>query len=1028
MQMRIIGCAFLLGVAVPTAVRSQATSQNGPPQEAGSIVGTVVSVDTKQPIARVTVSVVGTSVRASADNGRFILRNVPVGTHRVRAQLIGYAERIVDSVVVRAGQPTPMEIGLTPVAVNLAEVVSTGYVSQTRATIAGSVASVSGAQLAEAPTSNLVMSMAGRLPGVIINNRSGVPGSESTSLLVRGAGAFSNNGPLVVVDGVVGRDFARINPNEIESMTVLKDASAAIYGAQAGNGVILVTTKQGGGPPRITFSSSYGYSQPTALTRLVDSWDYAVYINELNQSLGSPALYTKEQIDLFRSGSDPLRYPNTNWIKAVTRPRAPQAENQLDVSGGSGAVQYFVSGRYLNQEGIFRDPSPLDFKQYGIRSNVTAQIRDNLSVQFRASGQYEDRMNSNFSANDIFQTAASNYPVQNAVYPNGLPSTGIEFNNPLVRATGLTGYAEDKDFDLNSTLNFRLDLPAITEGLYVSGLGAFDLGFSDSKTFNNKWDWVEYDPTTGKYIDYQDRTGNRSLSRALGNSDRRTLNFRVGLDRSFGKHGIQSFVAHERSQLGTQSLSAARTGFVSDQLQELGAGPTDGWSNGGGSSHTARMHYFGRLAYDFDKKYIVDFTLRRDGSDRFPPEGRWGNFPGVSTAWRISSEPFFKLHGINDMKLKASWGRLGSDGAGNYQFLARYAVNQTAYVFGSTPLRVPGLNPQAEPNPSITWETVDKWNTGVEATMAKGKLTVDLNTFWDDRKGLLIQRSASVPLYTGLSLPNQNLGRVKKNGFDGSVMFASSYRGVQYSVAPNLVYAKTKIVFMDEAVNTLDYQRRTGDQIDSYLIYQDCGLFRSAAEVAARPVLAGTAPGDICFVDTNKDGAITPADRIRVYDSATPRLQGGVNTSTGYKGVNLELTWQFQDGSKVFVMPQAINAPVTPPKWLFDDRWTPDNPDAKWPRSFDRRNTRNAEQSTFWLRNASYVRLKNVQLSYEIPPGVSARMSMQNMRVYFQGFNFFTATGIEGYDPELNVVNTYNYPQQKIINIGVSGTFGGTSR
>ncbi len=1018
--------ALLVGVLSLGPANAGAQQETG-----GTIVGRITSAESKLPLPRTLVSIVGTAIRANtSDNGRFFLRNVPAGTYRVRAQILGYAERIIENVVVSGAVPVTIDVELAPVAVKLAEMVTTGYVSQTRATIAGAVSSVSGAELVTSPTPNLAMTMAGRIPGVIVNNRSGVPGRENTSILIRGAGALANNGPLFVIDGVAGRGgFTRLNPNDIESMTVLKDASAAIYGAQAGNGVILVTTKQGGGAPRVTFNSSAGYSQPTALTRLVDSWDYATYINELNQSLGNPALYTQQQVDLFRSGSDPLRYPNTNWVEAVTRPRAPQMEHRVDVSGGAGAVQYFVSGQYLNQEGIFEEPSPLGYNQYGMRSNVTAQVRDNLNVQLRVGGQYEERSASNFDSDAIFQTAASNYPVQNAVYPNGKPSTGIEFNNPLVRAQGLTGYNRNKNFMVNSTLTFKLDMPTITDGLYVSGLGAFDLGYNDGKVFNNTWDWVEYDATTQTYIDYRDRTGNRSLTRALADSNRRTFNLRLGLDRSFGKHQVQSFIAHERSQFGAQSLEGTRTGYVSDQLQELSAGPTDGWSNLGGSIQTARMHYFGRLSYVFDDKYITDFTMRRDGSDRFPPDTRWGTFPSISAAWRISSEPFFRFRGIDDMKLKASWGKLGSDGAGNYQYLARYAVNQTGYVFGSNPGRVPGLNPQAEPNPAITWETVTKWNTGVEATFAKGKVTTDLNVFWDDRRGLLIQRSASVPLYTGLTLPTQNLGQVKKTGFDGMVTFASSFRGFTYSVAPNIVYAKSEIAFLDEAVNTPEHQKRTGDQIDSYLIYQDCGLFRSAAEVAARPTLAGTAPGDICFVDTNKDGAITPTDRIRVYDSQTPRMQGGLVTMTGWKGLNLDMVWQFQGGSQVFVMPQAINAPVTPPKWLFDGRWTPENPNAQWPRSFDRRNPRNAEQSTFWLRDASYLRLKNLQLSYEIPSDLSKKfLALQGIRVYFQGFNLFTPIGIEGYDPELNVVNTYNYPQQKIINIGVSATIGGTSR
>jgi TonB-linked SusC/RagA family outer membrane protein len=1023
-RVRLAGLALLSAMlAVPAGVAAQQTG--------GTILGRVISVETREPVAGALVTVEGTPLRAlTGENGRFLIRAVRPGTHRLTIRILGYADRTVEGVSVTGSDPALVETELVPQAVQLAEVVAVGYGAQRRATITGAVSSVTGAELARAPVPNLVNAMAGRTAGVIINNRSGVPGSENISVLIRGAGALSNNGPLYVIDGVAGRGgLSRLNPDEIESVTILKDASAALYGAQAGNGVILITTRQGGGPPRATVNMNYGFSGPTALTRLVDSWDYAVYVNELNRSLGNPALYTQEQIDLFRSGSDQLRYPNTNWIDVITRPRAPQKETRVDVSGGTAQVRYFVSGQYLNQEGIFVEPSPLRYDQYSMRSNVTAQLHENLNLQLRVGGRYEARDNSNQNADGIFVTAASNYPVQNARYPNGMPSTGIEFNNPLVRAQGLTGYNKERDFLLNSTLNFTLQLPNILEGLYVTGLGAFDVGYDDEKTFNNTWDWVEYDPATDTYTNYRDRTGNRSLSRTLGNSSRRTYNLRVGLDRVLGRHQIQSFVAHERSQFGSQELSGFRTGYVSDQIQELDSGPTEGWTNGGESGQAARMHYFGRVSYSFDDKYMTELTVRHDGSDRFPPATRWGTFPSVSAAWRISREPFFKVPVFNDLKLKASWGRLGSDNAGNYQFLARYSTSSTAYIFGSNPVRVPGLNPAAEPNPSITWETVDKWNTGVEATLGAGKLTLDLNVFWDDRDGLLIQRNASVPSYTGLSLPQQNLGRTKKKGFDGSITYASRYGGLTYSVSPNFVYAKSEIAFIDEAENTPEHQRREGDQIDSFLLYRDCGLFRSQAEIDARPHLSGTQPGDICFVDVNGDGNITPLDRIRVYDSPTPRFQGGLITATGYKGFNLDMVWQFQTATQVDVRPQAINAPVTPPKWLFDGRWTPENPDAKWPQSFDRRNTRNAETSTFWLRDASYVRLKSAQLSYEVPPSLTSRIfALDGMRVYVQGFNLWVPLGLEGYDPELNVVNTYNYPQQRVVNFGVSATLGGVAR
>lgn len=1011
---------------LPMAAGAQAQQQ-----ATGNVQGTITASETGQSLASAHVAIDGTEHRANTSgNGRFVMTGVAPGMYQVSVSLLGYADRTVENVAVVAGQTITLDILLETSAISLAEVVVVGYGEQRRATITGAVSSVTGAELARAPVPNLLNSLAGRASGVVINNRSGVPGRENTSILIRGRstfGSLNDNGPLYVIDGVAGRGgLTRLNPDEIDSITILKDASAAIYGAQAGNGVVLIQTKAGRpGRPRVTVNMNYGYSEPTSLTRLVDSWDYATYINELNQSLGAPPLYTQDQIDLFRSGTDPLRYPNTNWIDAITRSRAPQMEHRVDVSGGTGEIRYFLSGQYLDQEGIFKDPSQLSYNQYSMRANVSAQVHDNLNLDLRVGGRYEDRNGSNFDANGIFVTAASNYPVQPAVYPNGLPSIGIEFNNPLVRAQGLTGYERQKDFQVNSTLNFRLDMPAILSGLYVSGLGAFDIGFRDFKEFSDMWDWVEYDPATDEYIDYRDRTAPINLTRSMRNNSRRTYNIRVGLDRAFGRHQIQTFAAHERSQMRNDTVRGFRTNFPSSQIHELSAGDTEGMTNTSGSQNTARMHYFGRMSYSFDDKYLAEFTLRHDGSDRFPPEGRWGTFPGVSAAWRISQERFFNIDAFNDLKLKASWGRLGSDGQGNYQFLARYGVNQTAYVFGSTPARTWGLNPQVEPNPAITWETVDKWNVGFESTLWDGALSLELNAFWDDRQGILISRNASVPNFTGLSLPDQNLGRIKKRGFDGSLMHSRTIGNLRYSLSPNFTYALDEIVYMDEAANVPDHQRQTGFQLGSDLYYQDCGLFRSQAEIDARPHRVGTQPGDICFEDIDGDGEITPQDRIRIFDNPTPRFQAGIITAAGYGPVNLDLVWQGQAGAKADVRPQAINAPVTPPKWLFDGRWTPENPDAKWPKSFDRRNTRNADASTFWLRDASYIRLKSAELSYDVPAHMATRLSLQNMRVYLQGFNLFTLTGIEGYDPELNVVNTYNYPQQRAIGFGISATLGG---
>lgn len=958
----------------------------------------------------------------TGSTGRFAIAGIAPGTYRLTVTLIGYADFTTADVVVSAGESAGIDILLVADAVELAEVVAVAYGQQRRATITGAVSSVRGEALTTTPVPNVTNALAGRLAGVIVNNRGGAPGADNAVILVRGEGTFGNNSPLIVIDGVAGRsDFGRLNPEDIESITVLKDASAAIYGAQAGNGVIVVETKKGGGAPRFTYNASFGTTQATALPEQISSADFAIYQNELDESLGTPLTYSEEQIQCFREGSDPLLCSNTDWFDEITKDASLQTDHRLTVSGGIDRVSYFLSGQYLYQDAIFEN-SALQYRQYNLRSNLTAQLNDNLNVSLQLAGRFEDRDQPVSGFNGVFANAAQNNPTVPAFYPNGQPSTGIEFRNPAIQANGTAGTLSSDSTIAQTTLTFRLDLPSITEGLYLAGFASTDIRLNDGKSFNNTWDWVEFEPSTGEFVSRADRTGPINVSKFSSRDLQRTLNLRLGWDRAFGAHRFQMFAAHERFKEDYTLVSGFRTNLPSDEIRELFVGDGEGIDNNSGASERAREHYFGRLSYSYDDTYLAEFTLRRDASDRFPEDGRWGTFPGVSAGWRISREPFFNVDFIDDLKLKASWGRLGNDRTGNFQFLSTFDLAETAFVFGEDPDRVRGLEPNAIPNPDITWETVDKFNVGVETTMFDGRLSMDLNVFRDDRSGILITRSASVPNYVGFDLPAENLGETSKTGFDGMISYRESFGNFRLDLSPNFTYAVNRIDFIDEARDIPDWQRREGHPLEDYLLFESCGIFRSQEEVDSRPHMDGTLPGDLCFVDTDGNGEITNNDRIRVFDSPTPKFQYGVNTGFGYKGLQLDMVWQGQLGAALPVLP-TLNAPVTPPRWLFEDRWTEDSPDAKYPRSFDRRNERNNLLSTFWLRDASYVRLKSASLSYALPQHLVTRFSVDNMNVYAQAFNLFTLTGIENYDPELDEINTFSYPQTRIVNFGVSVSF-----
>ncbi|GAC1480054.1 MAG: TonB-dependent receptor [Gemmatimonadaceae bacterium] len=989
-------------------------------QGTGVISGTIIGHETAQPLQYVTVTVDGTRHRArTGADGKFRIVAVDSGSHRLRAILLGYAPQVVEPVIVTADQTTTVDIRLQAVAAQLSEMVSVGYGTQARGAVTGAVATADPAKLVETPTPNISNALAGRVPGVFINNRRGEPGNDNADLYIRGKATLGNNSPLIVVDGVADRDdYSRLNPDDIESISVLKDASAAIYGARAANGVILITTKRGAvGKARISYRTSYGTQAPAALPKLLNAVQYATYINEVNASRGLAPQYTPDEIRKFADGSDPILYPNTDWLGAVLRPSAPQSEHQLQVSGGSEQVRYFMSGQYLSQDGILRNNS-VAYQQYNLRTNGDISFT-NLTVSLLVNGRIESRQGSSRATDTNIREAAVAYPTAPGIYPNGLLSTGIQNNNPIAFAGGLSGYNNQKDYALSSTLKFNLALPSIVDGLYVSGFGAFDFTNRNRKQFNDIWDQYTYNRTTGVFTNTRDVLGTISLTRDFTESASGTVNIGMGLNRDFGPHRIEAFVAHERFQNGYNEFNAYRRDFLTDKLQEIFAGGDNLKNNGGSAGRSARAHYFGRVNYNFRDRYLASFSLRRDGSYAFPQSRRWGTFPSLSAGWRISQEPFFHLSGVDDLKLRASWGRVGNDRINPYQFLTNFSFGG-GYFLGIDPAKAPSLVPGVEPNPNITWEVADKTNVGFEAVLWKGLVSFDFNYFFDRRNNILVQPSGSVPQYTGLSLPQLNMGRVANRGIDGSIVHHRAIGGFQYDLSGNFTYARNRVDFVDEAPNTPAWQRREGYPIDSYLLYKSCGIYRTQAQIDATPHLPGTAPGDLCYADVNGDGKITADDRVRIHESATPTFQYGFGTGASYKRISVDLLWQGQAGATVLLTPQDLNNPATPPQWLFNDRWTPQTPNARYPRSFDRNNANLIRQSDFWLRNAKFLRLKSASVTYRFPVATAARFNLSDMRVYVQGFNLLTLSGIPNYDAEISTTTTYYYPQMRIVRGGFS--------
>ncbi|TDQ77932.1 SusC/RagA family TonB-linked outer membrane protein [Sphingobacterium yanglingense] len=922
-------------------------------------------------------------------------------------------------------QKASMNIVLVEDLAQLEEVMVVGYGTQKKATLTGSVSQISGTDLKKSVAPNLSNSLVGRLPGVIANNRSGEPGNDYSEIFIRGKGSLGNNSPLYVIDGVANRGgIERLNPSDIESVTVLKDASAAIYGAQAANGVILITTKRGGSSkPVITYEGNYGLSEHTRTPNLMDGYQFMVYDDEINAHFGRTQKYKDIKNGYLDGTIDPLLYADTDWMKSIFR-RSPQTQHSLSLRGGDEKVKYYLSGGLLYQEPGFRNTN-LNFKTAQFRANIDAKINNNLSVLAEVANRQENRHNSNYTMGTFFWEAFHAYPFLHDYYPNGLPGPGISWgNNLVILAGGKTGYQKIKDNFLNTKVGFDLKAPWIVDGLFFSGYAAFDTQARNEKKLNDMWDAYRYNPSTKEYDNIRETTGEANINLSQRNDDIQTstYHFKLGYEKEIGNHHINAFVAYEQSKTEGDWFSAYRRDFLSNAVAYMFAGSDNQKNNDGKATISARQNYFGRFGYGYKEKYLVDFTLRRDGSQNFVRDARWGWFPGVSAAWRISQEEFFKnsVPVINEFKVKASWGKLGNDRVDPFQYVSTFNLNEGA-LFGIDPKREKGFTVGRLANPNITWEKVDTKNIGFESVLLNHSLSFDFQYFYSMRTDILTQKQASVPRYTGLTLPDQNIGEISNRGIESSLLYRGKSSSFNYFVGGNFTFVRNKIHFFDEAENTPEWQRRTGHSIDSWLVYKADGIYQNQAEIDAGPHFLNTSPGDIRYVDIDGSGSITSNDMIRIHSSPIPEIIYGINMGGTWKNVELNVLWQGQGRAQQMIRPGSYNRHTT----YFDNRWisAEETPDAKYPRAFDRDDTFNSQNSTFWLKDASFIRLKNVELAYNFSPQFLERLKMQNFRIFLSGFNLFSIDHIKIQDPEGTSAGGMYYPQQRIYSAGINVSF-----
>ncbi len=993
-------------------------------QQQIKVSGTITDASTGDGMAGVNIQVKGTATGAISDmNGKFSLVVTNPNSTLVFS-FIGYVNQEI-----QLNGRTTVDVALASEVTGLEEVVVVGYSTQRKVTVTGSVVSAKGDDIKKSPAVNLSNNLIGRMPGLTAVSRSGEPGYDGSMLRIRGSNTLGDNSPLIVVDGIANRGMERLNPNDIENITILKDASAAIYGSQAANGVILVTTRRGSlGKPKITVSMNAGVTQPTRIPDMADAATYSEMLNEIAfykaPNLGRFQKYSEADLQKYRDGSDPWGHPNTDWFHEVFKPWSMQNQINASISGGTDNMKYFLSLGTRYQDGIYRN-SAVNYKQYDFRTNIDGKISKNIDIAFDVAGREELRDFPTRSAGSIFRMLMRGKPNMPAYWPNGDPGPDIEYgDNPAVTSTSATGYDKDKRYILESNLRTNINIPWI-KGLIFTANASFDKAFRFQKRFETPWYLYTWDGNE----DYKTTKGKRGLdapqlSERMEDGQKITINAYATYERLFAaKHNIKILAGTERRSGMNDVFTAFRKNYISPAVDQLFAGASDQYmANDGWASQNAYLSYFGRVNYDLSRKYLLEFVWRYDGSYMFPENKRFGFFPGISAGWRISDENFWKnsLAFFNDFKIRGSWGQTGNDRIAEYQYLTTYGfTGGRTYVFGGDDNKL--LIETKIPNPDVTWEVANQANIGFDATLLNNKLVVTADYFNNLRTQILITRNASIPNSTGLTLPPENIGKVRNAGFEGMVTYRDRSGNLDYSVSVNGSYSKNKILFWDETPGIPEYQRSTGRPMGSSLLYQAIGIFDDLAELDSYPHWAGAMPGDVIFEDVNGDEVIDGLDRVMNERNNMPRFIYGATLSLGYKGFDLALLFQGATGSVQYLGVESGEIGNFYNEHAIN-RWTPENTGSSYPRTWNRDEEYwRSQGNTFWNLNMDYLRLKNFEIGYTLPPAINTKLGIEGIRLYVNGINLLTMTKQKFIDPE--VESGTSYPLQRVVTGGITLTF-----
>ena len=975
-------------------------------QQSGKLVKGAVTDESGLSVIGANVFIKGTTVGTITDmEGNFSLE-VPSDNDILVISYIGYVEQQIP-----VKNRKNWSIVLKEDAQNLDEVVVVGYGTQRKGNIATAVTTIKSDVLQNRPVQTVGEALQGQIPGLSVTAK-GAPG-ESPKLQLRGSSVLKSDNssePLVLVDGVPA-DFNFLNPEDIESINVLKDAaSSAIYGSRAANGVLLITTKRGKmGKPTFRYNGSVGVNTPMYMPQSISSAEYARIKNEAERNMGRAPIYTDEDISKFANGTDLNRYPNTNWLDLAIQ-NSVTTRHGLEASGGTEKVRYLVSAGVDHQTGIFPNTQQ---NVFNVRSSTDISITKKFGISFDIRYQLRD-MDALNNQEDIYKQLIQADPTMVAYYTDG--SYGYNpgfFTNPLVPLyEGGQKYTNRHE----ASGIFKLDYEII-DGLKFTGIANVKYTFKNEESRARKVFYKNY------FTQEVFENGENSFS------DRRDYNAYYNLQallnykKSFGIHNLDILAGYQQESENSDWLKGARSGYPTDIIWELNPGPKDNWSNDGNGEHWALASFIGRINYDYDNKYILSLSMRSDASSRFAKGSRWSTFPSVAAAWRISQESFMKgiRSWLDDLKIRASCGQTGSaTGLGLYPSYT--LISTGGLILNNTYQQIASLKTIG--NQELTWEHSDMLNLGLDVKVLNSRLNFTGEYYIKNTKDILLEMP--VPLEYGFGKPNMNVGEVRNKGWELSLSWDDRINDFGYSISGNLSDNRNEVIDLGgtgpwKGSNTYT---DVGLPFNSIYGYESMGLFQSDEEVANAPFQnSNTAAGDIRYKNQNGDNKIDANDRVVIGDP-NPHFLYGVNLGFDYK--NFDLNMFFQGiGQKDRVIMDNFVRPFYDSS-IFEhhlDYWTPENTGAKYPRILNKDDgTHNYQQSDYWMINAGYFRMKNLQIGYTIPREILRPAGFDRVRVYFSANNLFTVSDfVPGMDPESE--KSVSYPFARTYSFGLNVQF-----